>query len=124
VKDEFIASSQRLSEISNLINLPIGICFCVREFETWFLECLLHLRENNSDIGWSDRPIPEFPLSIRGEKEEFEQHIGTKYRPSVDQEKFAKRLDLKILTQNSRSYRKFARATTGLTYEEIFEVIS
>jgi hypothetical protein len=118
-KVEFEAHALRLTQISEAIGKPVKLCFCVREFETWFLLNLDDLKAASPEIDWSEADPPANPEEIRAAKQAFERLIGSKYRESIDQEKFAKRLNLKSLFEVSRSYRKFTSCITGLTYEEM-----
>jgi hypothetical protein len=117
-KSEYEASLDRLAAVSCAIGKPVHLCFCTREFETWFLLNLEDLRSASPEIEWSEADPPENVEGIRAAKQAFERQLGSKYRESIDQEKFAKRLNLETLYSASRSFRKFVKSITGLTYEE------
>lgn len=120
-KAEFELSAPRLVAVEQMIGIPISLCFCVREFEAWFLHCLDEIRVASDEISWQEIEELGDPDQIRGAKEVFGKHFGSRYRPSIDQEKFAKRIDIPALANRSRSFRKFIRCVTGVTYSQITE---
>ncbi len=117
-KREYISVLPRLAAISNLICLPVRICFCVREFEAWLLEGFEQIRVKSPEVSWAGSP-PPYPDLVRGAKEAFEKLLGSKYRESVDQEKFSRRLDPRSLYRSSRSFRKFVRVVCDVDYTKL-----
>lgn len=118
-KQEYEQAQNRVSSLSDRLGLPVSIVFCVREFETWLLEGYAEIVINSPDIIWKEPSISIEMTRVRGAKGQFERLCGVSYRQSIDQVKFAKRLDLKSLFSKSRSYQKFTKTLTGLSYEEI-----
>jgi Domain of unknown function (DUF4276) len=106
----------RAKPISEAFGKPIGICFCVREFEAWFLSNIGHLRQVLPDYGISAEAIFPNASEIRGAKEALHGACSTrKYKPMRDQTIFAKKIDVPSLASQNRSFRKFLKEVTGLT---------
>jgi hypothetical protein len=96
----------------------IKICFCVREFEGWFLVSISSIRRELPEYGISHDAA--FPNSehIRGAKEQLRKACSLKrYKPMRDQNIFAKKISIDQLIKESRSFRKLAKEVTGLTYQ-------
>jgi hypothetical protein len=112
------------SAVSGL-NKTVKLCFCVREFECWFLACITHLSTTLPD--YRINPEARFPdsESIRGAKEQLSKACaGRKYKPMRDQNFFVKQLDIANAFNNSRSFQKFVKEATGLPYERIRELLN
>ena len=118
-KNQYEENVVRLSELCTRFKIPVKLCFCVREFETWFLEGYEGIVQNSSEQDIKEKFVNPSRLNARGAKEEFERLIGRSYRQSIDQEKYAKRLELSALFGSSRSYRKFAKIVSNLPYETL-----
>lgn len=114
--EERNAVSDRLLAIEAQLNVPVRLTFCIREFETWLLEGIDAIRNRSPEITWQ-ADAPQNPTSVRGAKEAFERMIGSKYRESIDQEKFSRRIDPASLYRISRSFRKFCKDVCGIPYD-------
>lgn len=117
---EFTARAQAIAE---QCGKPIRFCFCVREYEAWFLADLDTLRAALPDYGWTDDTFPA-PEDIRGAKEALRRACHKGYKQSRDQLAFTKKIDIYRLALASRSFRKFVKSITNKSYEEIIEVSS
>lgn len=113
-KVEYESSLTRLQDISHRTNLPVRLCFAVREYETWFLESFEFIKQNSPDIEWKRDELEVGAVGLRGAKECFERHLGSHYRPSIDQEKFTKRMNIQHLLATSRSFQKLAKNLSEL----------
>jgi hypothetical protein len=109
-KDEYEQQLERLASIGERLGMPVELCFCIREYETWFLQTFAQIREASPDIDWERDNLEAGAVSCRGAKECFERHLGSHYRPPIDQDKFTKRMDLSNLLEKDRSFQKFAKA--------------
>jgi hypothetical protein len=122
---QFSAEFQlRAKSIADVHGKRIRICFCVKEFETWFLASIAHLREKLPEYGIA--PGATFPnaAEIRGAKEALSAVCNLKkYRPMRDQVAFVNKLDVKKLAKIDRSFRKLLKEVTGLTYAQLKTVI-
>jgi hypothetical protein len=109
---------QRAEPIAIRCGKILRICFCVREFEAWFLA-------NISDIRTA---LPEYNIDaaadfarahdIRGAKEQLSRVCKTKgYKPTRDQNLFSKKINIQNLARVDRSFRKFLKEAVGESYE-------
>lgn len=121
-KTENEAIKERLVAIEERIGVPVKVIFCVREFETWFLENIDSIKASAPDVNWRDVDLRE-PTAIRGAKEYFRLLLGNKYRETVDQERFTRHINPMTLYITSRSFRKFVKCVTNLEYSDIDEYL-
>lgn len=112
--EELNAIHERVEQLSDRIGLPIDICFCQREYETWFLETLAEIAENTPELDWQNDRVQSINTGVRGAKEEFSRCINSRYRPSIDQEKFTKKVPFDLLRLRSRSYCRLLNCLTRL----------
>lgn len=113
-KEEYEQQIERLAAIAERVGVPVELCFSVREYETWFLQNFTHIREASTDIEWARAELEPGAVACRGAKECFERHLGSHYRPAIDQEKFTKRMNLEHLLATDRSFQKFAKVINSL----------
>lgn len=107
----------RLDNISDELGKSVRVCFCVREYECWFLEDLENLKMVAPEYDWvEDYTCPE-PAAIRGAKGYLNRGMRKHYKEITDQLALTRRLNFQHLFERSRSYRKFARALTGFEYD-------
>lgn len=104
--DEVAAIQERVSVIAERIGLPIDICFCCREYETWFLDTIVEISVETPELDWQEDCIRSVRPNARGAKEELSKCMNASYRPSIDQEKFTKKMPLDLLRVRNRSYRR------------------
>jgi hypothetical protein len=95
------------------------ICFCVREYETWFLQDIRGLSEALPEFGIDASAFTADPLSIRGAKEMLDKLCSRGYKQTRDQLTFTKKMNLIHLADKDRSFRKFVKSITGISYEDI-----
>lgn len=117
--EEFTSMSERAESFSKVVKKQVCIVLMSREYETWFLQDLDGIRERSPEVEWVNGKAFEDPLEHRDAKGIFESYLRLAYRPSIDQDRFTKRLDLTLLLTKSRSLRKLAKHLTKLTYEEL-----
>jgi Domain of unknown function (DUF4276) len=102
----------------------VRLCFCLREFEGWFLTSIGHLREALPEYGILRDALFTNAEDILGAKEQLCKVCSRKrYRPMRDQNVFAKKVNIDHLIKESRSFRKFVKEVTGLTYEAMTEAM-
>lgn len=110
---------QRTNHLEARFGIPIRVCFCVREFECWFLECVVQLAASVPDFGWLNVDPVQDPHGIRGAKEKLQERFAKHYKPVSDQEKLVRGLDLPALYRSNRSFRRFVRALSGYEYADL-----
>lgn len=115
--NEFV---KRCSSISADIGKTVHFCFCVREFEAWFLSDLETIRLALPEYGIPEGIAIENAEAIRGAKQVLKRYCrGRGYKETRDQLVFTKKIDVKKLAGRSRSFRKLLKAVTGLDYGEL-----
>ncbi|THD81764.1 MAG: DUF4276 family protein [Phenylobacterium sp.] len=110
---------RRIREMPNRPEVDVSVCFCVREYECWFLHEMETLRALAPDYEWRENFDCGDPSSIRDAKGKLNEAMSKHYKPMTDQLKLTQKLNLYKLYNNSRSFRKFVRALSGLDYELI-----
>ena len=106
-------------------NKIVKVVFCVREFESWFLSGITGLRVSlpeyamDEDVEFRDAEL------IRAAKERlYATCKGKKYKQMRDQNIFAKKVIVEEVFANNRSFRKFVKEATDLSYERIVAIFS
>lgn len=95
----------------------LKLCFCVREFETWFLDSIDDLRSKLPEYNIDQFVSSQKVCDIRGAKEALHKLCRTKgYKPMRDQNIFVKKLNIRNLLRRNRSFRKFVKEITDLDY--------
>jgi hypothetical protein len=116
--------SERISAMGDVLNAEVRICFCIREYECWFLENMDHLTLDAPEYGWLPDFSCENPTAKRDAKGILNSAMTKHYKEIVDQLKLTQRLDLKALYAQSRSYRRFVKALAGCDYDLIEATIA
>jgi hypothetical protein len=118
---EFAKEFYRRGEpIAVQANKKLRVCFCVREFEGWFLADIDDLRAALPDYSIELSAEYRNAQDIRGAKEELRRACkGKKYKPMRDQNVFVKKLNISNLAKRSRSFKKFLKEATGLSYDKL-----
>lgn len=92
----------------------IDICFCVKEYEAWFLCCADHLFSTDSNL---------FDVStgeeIRGAKERVSALMDGHYKETTHQLQFTRQIPFDILFGRSRSFRHFLTISSDRSQEQI-----
>ena len=102
--------NERAEVIRKETGKEIDICFCVREYESWFLSDLVNLSSKLPEYGIDVEEIIEVPESVRAAKETLRKRCKTKgYKQMRDQRTFTKKLDVRNLVAINRSFRKWQR---------------
>lgn len=106
------------------MNLPPGhpavrACFMKREYECLFLCGIESLVSGLPEYDWDKGKVWRAPEDIRDAKGAIQEAMRRNYKEMVHQKLLTAKLDLKALFSSSRSYRRFMRAITGFSYEEL-----
>jgi Domain of unknown function (DUF4276) len=110
----------RATAISQEIRKKIHICFCLREYESWFLASIDVIREQLPDYGIAEDVKFDEPETIRAAKGALDRACKNKgYKQMRDQHFFTKTLDIKKLATRSRSFRKFLKCVLDTSYDEL-----
>lgn len=123
-KEEYEGIVARRDEFSNSVGKPVHIVLMDREYETWFLQDLNGIKLRSPEVEWVETgPEVIDAFTFRDAKGAFERHLLFTYRPSIDQAKFTKKLDLGELLASSRSLRKLACAITGWSHDDLMSTL-
>lgn len=121
-KDFQVEFRTRAERAAGPSGTKVRLCFCVREFEGWFLANIGDLRAGLPEHLIDDGVSYPNAEAIRGAKELLCRACsGRKYRPMRDQNAFVKKLNVLNFFATSRSFRKFVKEATELSYESIAE---
>jgi hypothetical protein len=115
--EESAGMNERRLALEGELGIPIDLCFCVREYESWFLEELENLRADCPNYDWLVEVECENPTSIRAAKGFLGRAMKANYKETVDQLRLTRALNIPSLYEKSRSFRKFVKCITGLDYE-------
>ena len=116
-------SRRRGDPIAERFGKKLRICFCLREYEAWFLANLADLR--NALPEYNIDPDAAFPNAreVRGAKEALKKACRAKgYRPARDQNLFSKRINVQNLMRDCRSFRKFVKEASGKSYDDLLRI--
>jgi hypothetical protein len=108
----------RAAALSLELGFPVEIAFCMREFESWLLHSRDVLAAAMPQYGWREADIPN-PEKVRDAKGMLRTLMTEPYAESLDQEVLTKALDCRTLYVRSRSFRSFAKAVTGYSYDDL-----
>lgn len=91
-------------------DFPVGFVLANKEYETWFISSGESMRAHQWVRGnASSHPRPE---EVRGAKEFFRNRIlidGKSYSETVDQVKYTAMIELDLVTERCRSFRKLVK---------------
>lgn len=110
VLQELQHAEQRINDWKNGRTIEVEVAFLAREYETMFLHAAASLNLPNSSA------IPQNPDMIRGAKERMKDIMGRRYRETQDQRAFSGSVDLTLLYNASRPFRRLCRAVSGMDY--------
>jgi hypothetical protein len=111
--------NRRAQPIAVETGIPIDICFCIREYETWLLQDIGNLALKLPEYGIDQASLLEAE-KIRSAKEVLRGRCKTKgYKQIRDQLIFTKKIDILGLGIRDRSFRKFLKSVTGLSYVDL-----
>lgn len=96
--------------------IPVSIIFMMREYESIFLHQAADINPSVNDIGCD-------PDAVRDAKGRVKAILGRRYNEPKDQPALTKMIDLKALYRKSRCYRKLCKEISGLTYDEINDLL-
>lgn len=114
------AIEQRVTELRNLYEVEIEICFCVREFEVWLLRSLdLFSSMTKENIESGIEELIEKADRFRDAKGKLRGILKDGYSESYDQSEMAAKIDPGQLFNRDRSFKRFVKAVTGLDYETL-----
>lgn len=112
--------SERALPIAQEVGKAIDICFCVREYEVWFLASLDALRAALPDYGIEIEAHFEAPETIRAAKGALNRVCRIKgYKQMRDQLLFTRKLNIRTLAARDRSFRKLLKSLLKKDYDEI-----
>lgn len=115
----------RVTAMGGAVRAPVHFCFIEREFEAWFLVDAEGLRKELPGYGWIDNVQIANPSAIRGAKEALDRLFDSvSYKESRDQEVMSRKIDVKNLYLNDRSFRKLVRSVTSLEYHDLSFILS
>jgi hypothetical protein len=113
---------QRVASAEQRFAKPIHVCLAVREFEGWLLCDLDNIRQLVREYPWKQEVVCEDGNLVRGAKEHLGRAMGRRYREPIDQAVLSRHINVHNVAEKSRSFRKFIKAVTGLSYERILGV--
>ncbi len=117
IREEFLKRGEPTADRKGM---SLKVCFCVREFEAWFLNSLDALSSELNEYGIDASTQLVDASRIRGAKEELNKRCrGKGYKPTRDQNVFVKSIDVKQLFCKDRSFRKFVKNVTDMPYDEL-----
>lgn len=108
----------RGSSVASSFGKKLKVCFCVREFETWFLQGIDELRPLLPEYNIAHFDNPQNADKIRGAKEALNRLCRARgYKPTRDQNVFVKKLNVSSLIKKSRSFRKLVKEIIDCDYD-------
>lgn len=115
----------RVAAMGGAVKSPVHFCFIEREFEVWFLTDAEGLRRELPGYSWQDDVRIANPSAIRGAKEALNRLLqDATYKESRDQEIMSKKLDVKNVYANDRSFKKLVKCITSLSYDDLDFILS
>lgn len=110
----------RVESMGSAVRVPVHFCLIETEFESWFLADVDTLKSSLPEYGWIDDVNVVNHNRIRGAKEALDRlFVGMTYKETRDQEIMARKVSVKNLYSCDRSFRRFAKCVTGLSYEDM-----
>lgn len=101
----------------------IEICFCVREYEAWFLSDIVGISERLPEFGIDPSGLKVDPETVRAAKETLRKLCKEKnYKQMRDQLVFTKKINVMNLYKSNRSFKKLVKAITNKNYRDIEEI--
>jgi hypothetical protein len=102
-------------------NVDVGLCFIMKEYESFFLSCI-------DDLATAGHPRLQQCIqnaeSTRSAKQLLKEIVDGRYKETQHQLEYTKKIEIRNLFVRSRSFRCLAKAATGLTYEQLNSLIS
>lgn len=119
------AFDARVAAMGCAITSPVHFCFIEREFEAWFLVDAEGLRRELPGYGWHENVQIANPSAIRGAKEALDRlFVNVSYKESRDQEAMSRKVDIRNVFLNDRSFRKLTKCVTSLDYDDLVFIAS
>lgn len=113
--EESESVKDRLEVWKNGRAINVSLVFFIREYESLFLFSAERFSEDSELISESI----QYAEVSRDAKRILQKLTKRRYKETQDQSEYTKRLDLNLLLQRCRSFRKFAKDLTGLNYEQL-----
>jgi hypothetical protein len=111
---------QRVDALSEAHGIEINICFCLREFEAWFLRSIDHLAVRFPQLADLDHEhFIEAAQQYRDAKGMLRRILPEGYSESYDQSDLLSSVDPPTLFARDRAFRRFVRVLSGLDYETL-----
>lgn len=117
--EQYRALIERAEAAARPYGIPIDVCFCIREYECWFLEVIQELSIAAESIEWAKIEEQKDPQSKRDAKGILNSLMNTHYKEQTHQLILTQKLDLFNLYNRSRSFRKFVKGITGFSYGDL-----
>jgi hypothetical protein len=112
VASEATAAEYRIQQWINGRSISASIVFLAREYETFFLHRI-------ADIGGDGIAKIVNPDAIRDAKGRLGKELGKRYKETRDQVAFTKLIDLNLLFNDSRAFRKLCKELSGSSYDNM-----
>lgn len=111
---------QRASVVAARRGKVARVCFCLREFEGFFLADFGNLSAATPEYGWTKSDAFSNPHGLRDAKGTLARTMASGvYKETRDQVALTKKLNTRALFVASRCYRKFVKSALGLDYAEL-----
>lgn len=118
--DEKTALQSRVDAAAQAHNISIDICFCVREFEAWFLSSIDELAERFPILQeLNHEHIIQTAHELRDAKGTLRRMLPDGYSESYDQAELLSSINPATLFARDRSFRRFVKSITNLDYETL-----
>lgn len=114
---------ERIAAVLGDRKVPVEVVFAMREFESWYLHSAEILSNKNTTFSWDLAKFTGDPETVRGAKEALSKIMSSRYKETTHQPRFAAAIDVKQLLKKSRSFRRMIKATTGLCYDELAQMV-
>lgn len=109
--------SQRIAKLQETYGIIIELCFCLREFEAWYLRCIDLLADLLEDSSTDLENVINSAANVRDAKGTLRRLLKDGYSVSSDQGQLMSRIDPAILFFRDRSFRRLVKAISGLDYD-------
>lgn len=105
----------RIETWKNGRQIDVSLVFLIREYESLFLFSAESFSEDAALVSESIK----FAEASRDAKRMLRKLTKRRYKETQDQAEYTKRLNLQLLLQRCRSFRKLAKDLTGLSYDQL-----
>lgn len=117
--DERGTIQARVDALEAALGVKIEICFCLREFEAWFLAVLDHIVAARPEYDWTSQEPFQNAAAYRDAKGKLQDCMNEEYGEAADQVILARAIPPDLLFTRDRSFRRFVKAVSGLDYDTL-----